>query len=250
LEPAFRQSCGKRGFLESTLEDIPGQGRSLLADYALRKAADYYHSGALPTIFALGSAGEDTESYEEEHEHEHKGFENLLHHFYPTGHTHLESGGATGINKNLVSEVLPWLWLASRLDPQRDYPYVEASFWLRKFLRLPRDAEGFLREGFRNNPDSVEICLELGKLAYLEHENIVRSRYYLEKAFHVFEGDADLRREKVSTYSQLLGVMAQLEEEDHQYLQAVKYLNILQNYSPNPEAIRRWSIDMQLKVSH
>lgn len=226
----------------------PGQSRSLLADYALRKAADYYHSGALPTIFAMGSADEDTEHSEGEHEH--NGFDEFLRAFYPTAHTHLDSGGATGMNKNLVSEVLPWLWLASRLEPERDYPYVEASFWLRKSLKMPRQAEAFLRDGFRNNPNSIGVCLELGKVAYQDHQNIPQSRFYLERAFELYEARPEVRSENSTAYGQLLGLLAQLEEEDQRYEQAAKYLQILMNYSPNPEAIRTWSIDMQLKASH
>jgi tetratricopeptide (TPR) repeat protein len=235
------------GLLTRSSEKPTSEGRSLLADYFLRKAVDYYHSGALPSIFAMGQADSD---HEFEEEHELHGLAEFLSHFYPTAHTHLESGGATGQRVNYVAEILPWVWTATKLDPHRDYPYVEAAYWLRRSLGLRREGEGFLREGLRNNPDSVEIQYELGRIAYLDYDNFHKGRYFLTRAFQRLHDHSELRNEHLSTYSKVLGLLAQLEEDDKEYLAAVKYLEILRRYSPNPEAIRRWSIDMQLKISH
>lgn len=223
------------------------EGRSFLADLCLQRSADYYHSGALPSIFAFGQSTEMQEGHDH---HDHSVFDQFLRNFYPTGHTHLDSGGASGKKDNLVAEVLPWLWLAAALDPKRDYPYSEAAFWLRKSLGMPRVAESFLREGYRQNPDSILICYELGKIAWQDHDNIPQARFYLARSFNLFEAHPTLRSENQRTYAQLLGVLAQIEQDDRNYEQAVVYLNRLQNYSPFPEAIRQWSQTMQTGASH
>jgi len=57
---------------------------------------------------------------------------------------------------------LPWLRLAAEMDPHQVQTYLTASFWLRSALNQPKEAEEFLREGLRANPDSFDILIELG----------------------------------------------------------------------------------------
>src|ERR1039458_4441227 len=77
-------------------------------------------------------------------------------HFRITEHTHLEH--------NNEREILPWLRLAAEMDPQKIETYTVGSFFMRQHLNRPREAEAFLREGLRNNPNSYEILFELGQL--------------------------------------------------------------------------------------
>ena len=59
-------------------------------------------------------------------------------HFMITEHTHLQG--------NNEREILPWLKLASELDPQKIETYTVAAYWLRDMGKI-KEAEGFLREG-------------------------------------------------------------------------------------------------------
>ena len=68
-------------------------------------------------------------------------------------------------------EILPWLKLSAEMDPKRIDTYVTASYWLRTRLDKPDEAEQFLREGLRANPDSYEILLELGRVYFYNKNN-------------------------------------------------------------------------------
>ena len=83
--------------------------------------------------------------------------------FFPTVHTHLEGPNAR--------EIMPWLKLSAEMDPKRIDTYVTASYWLRTRLDKPNEAEQFLREGLRANPDSHEILLELGRVYFYNKNN-------------------------------------------------------------------------------
>jgi tetratricopeptide (TPR) repeat protein len=57
------------------------------------------------------------------------------------------------------------------MDPRRIDTYVTAAYWLRTRLHKPQEAERFLREGLRANPDSYEILLELGRVYFYNKED-------------------------------------------------------------------------------
>src|SRR5690606_26355717 len=79
-------------------------------------------------------------------------------------------------------EMLPWLKIAAELDPYRPQSYTVASYWLRTRLNKPAEAEAFLREGWRLNPDSYEILFELGRIYREHHKDTVRARNLWELA--------------------------------------------------------------------
>src|SRR5437588_5679833 len=95
-------------------------------------------------------------------------------HFLITEHTHLEGGKER--------EILPWLKLSAELDPQRIDTYTVAAYWLTR-LNKPDDAEKFLREGLRNNPNSYELLFELGRLDYDTYHNAARARNVWQAAW-------------------------------------------------------------------
>ncbi len=88
--------------------------------------------------------------------------------FYPTVHTHLHGGNER--------EMLPWLKLSADLDPHELDAYLTASYWLRTSLHKPDEAEQFLREGLRANPDSYQILLELGRIYFYNRNQCVRGQ--------------------------------------------------------------------------
>jgi len=95
-------------------------------------------------------------------------------HFYPTVHTHLSEGGATGKQSRRGAGNPPVAQTSADLDPHDIDSYLTASYWLRTSLNRPQEAEQFLREGLRANPDSYEILLELGRVfAYSLKNNFV-----------------------------------------------------------------------------
>ena len=53
--------------------------------------------------------------------------------------------------------------------------YTVTAYWLRERMGKVDEAEKFLREGLRENPDSYEIMYELGRV-YAENQNDPGSR--------------------------------------------------------------------------
>jgi hypothetical protein len=175
LEPSFRGLHSKENSSASVLVALMGDSRRLFAHEFFAKADAYFHSGFYPTIFDVrGNSDLKEESHDKpagEQAHEEESsflgapkdwIDRFGRHFYPTIHTHLHGGNER--------EMLPWLKLAADLDPHEIDTYLTASYWLRTSLNQPDQAEQFLREGLRANPDSYEILLELGRV-YLENRN-------------------------------------------------------------------------------
>ena len=166
-----------------------GEGRRMFANHFAVKADVYLHSGFYPSIFDQAAQQQTSEAdheshaeaHAEEHGHDHDHdhseghecpechkcnstfmgeprdwLEKLGRNFMVTEHTHLEGGSER--------EILPWLKLSAQLDPQRIETYTVASYWLSEHLNQPEEAEKFLREGLRANPQSYEILLDLGRL--------------------------------------------------------------------------------------
>ena len=147
-----------------------GDGRRLFANQFFTMADVYFHSGYYPSVFDLREEGQKeivaeshghTDSPEDEIKEDFLGkpkdwIDRFGRHFRITEHTHLEHGNER--------EILPWLRLAADMDPQKIETYTVGSFFMRQHLNRPREAEAFLREGLRNNPNSYEILFELGRL--------------------------------------------------------------------------------------
>jgi hypothetical protein len=182
----FRKDGRGDSFWDATL----GEFRVLVSAQLFTKADMYLHAGYYPTIFDQAQMHEEKHIAQrpdeadhssegptsEDHQHEHEtpqvggeakpdyGFmgppkdwvDRLGRNFYPSRHIHPKSAAES-------SEVFPWLRFSATLDPHRVETYSVAGYWLRQHMGRPAEAESFLREGWRNNPDSPEILLELGR---------------------------------------------------------------------------------------
>src|SRR5436190_6042392 len=209
--PHFDQLNSRResGFLANTL----GEGRRLFAQHFFTRSDVYFHSGYYPSIFeqaamkkenhlavsagaqaknpAHGEAGHVHDEHESTPAHGEKGhvcdghdegggehdflgkpkdwMDAFSRHFFVSKHTHLTEKGT-----NAPKEILPWLKLSAQLDPKMIQSYVVGAFWLRD-LKKDEEAEQFLREGLRQNPQSYEIMLELGR-CYMDKRDHDRGR--------------------------------------------------------------------------
>ncbi len=63
-----------------------------------------------------------------------------------------------------MQEVLPWLFIATRMDPGNVTAYAVGSFWLAEQLGRPDLALELLREAYRHHPRDYRIFLEQGRL--------------------------------------------------------------------------------------
>ena len=182
LDPQFQKIRAQRqDATAGVLAALMGDSRRLFAREFFAMADAYFHSGFYPTIFDAKKPGGQLDLEEEAHdkpkgakEHEQEWsflgppkdwIDRFGRHFYPTQHTHLNEGGSSGKeDPGAVREILPWLELSADMDPHEIRTFLTAAYFLRTTLHKPEEAERFLRRGFRANPDSYEIPLDLGRV--------------------------------------------------------------------------------------
>ncbi len=233
-----------------------GDGRKLFANHFFTMADVYFHSGYYPSVFDQKS-GEEKEiisaSHGKKETEEDEKNEDFLgkpkdwvdafgRNFRITQHTHLE-------NHN-EREILPWLRLAADLDPQKIETYTVGAFFLREHLGRADQAEAFLREGLRNNPDSAEILFELGRVYHegLHDRDRARNVWQLGvKKF--FLRTPDQQKEDKLIFEELVANLGYLEEEAGNYSDAINWLRAAQKVSPAPDALQKQIDRVQQKIS-
>jgi tetratricopeptide (TPR) repeat protein len=257
----------------NALNVLMGDSRRLFAAHVFSKADAYFHTGYYPSIFdqVKENAGEShieeasREDQRDEPEAEGEGHvhdENCGHHeeesdflgkpknwidafgrnFYPSKHMHIEEADER--------EVLPWLKLAADLDPQKIETYLVGSYTLRKRLGKVAEAEQFLRDGLRVNPDSYDILIELGKIQNEHYHEAARARNLWELALRKWQQQQHAgRKPDEFALAQLLGQLSTLEEAEGNYTKAVEYLTFLKQISPSKGTLEERISELRAKIA-
>lgn len=252
FQPVAQASLGRRS--GSILKIVFGEGRRLFSNQFFVKADVSFHSGYYPTIFDRSQAPKDSrhmtakEDTQEAEEHERKmnflgpprdWIERFGRHFLITEHTHLEGGKER--------EILPWLKLSAELDPQRVETYTVAAYWLRGLGKV-KEAEQFLREGLRSNPNSYEILFELGRLYRENQHDDVRARNLWELALAKWTTQESGKKEPdFFKLEQIALNLERLEEQEGRWTNAIALLEIAAKASPHPEALQKQIADLRAK---
>jgi tetratricopeptide (TPR) repeat protein len=263
LGPRFDRLSLKRekGFVANTL----GESRRLFANHFFARSDIYFHSGYYPSIFdratamksenhlasqateqpaknpAHGEAGHVHDDHEDEHEGEEHDFlgkpkdpmDAFSRNFFVSKHTHLSEKGT-----NAPKEILPWIKLASKLDPKLTGSYTVGAYWLRQ-LHKDDEAEQFLREGLRQNPHSYEIMLELGR-GYFEKRDYERARNVLEMGLQKWREQQNPKPDKekdMFSLEQIANYLARVEDRGGNRDRVIHWLELLKKISPTPEEI-------------
>lgn len=264
LEPRFQKIRQENSRSSSVFAVLMGDSRQMFANHFFAKADAYFHNGKYPSIFDTANASEPshmTEHAKEANGHdEHDGedesekkftfmappkdpIEAFGRHFMFTGHAHLEGNGSE-------REILPWLQLSSEMDPHRIDTYVTAAFWLRTKLNNPVQAERFLRQGLRENPDSCEILLELGRIYDESKKNTVVARNLYELALKKwFLVEKPKRKPDELLHMRILGGLIQLDERESHWSSLLSYLQELKKISPSPDVIEAQIQEAKAKLS-
>lgn len=240
----------------SVLKVLLGDGRRLFANHFFQQADVSFHSGYYPSIFdqgkkpkasamTAGEAGHDEAAHEKEMEflgQPRDWMEAFGRRFRITEHTHLTLGKER--------EILPWLRLSAELDPQRVETYTVASFWLCTRLGKVAEAEQFLREGLRSNPNSYEILAELGRL-YAKHKHDPdRARNVLELAVtHWTERNAKLKEPDSHALREIVDLLAGLEDQAGNYPRAIYWFEMAKQSSPHPAELQNRIEEIRRKIS-
>jgi len=232
-----------------------GDGRRLFANQFFTMADVYFHSGYYPSIFDLRDEGTKaivtaTQGQAENEEEERKAdflgkptdwVDRFGRNFRITEHTHLEH--------TQEREILPWLRLAADMDPQKIETYTVGSFFLRTHLNRPREAEAFLREGLRNNPNSFEILFELGRLYDENDHDTDRARNVWELALYKWAKDPEAVKDNKRAFGGITDHLAQLEREAGNWQQAIKWFQAAQKVSPDPNALQQRINEIKKKMA-
>ena len=233
-----------------------GDGRKLFANQFFTMADVYFHSGYYPSVFDLKSDEEKEiisashgrkETEEDEKNEDFLGkpkdwIDAFGRNFRITRHTHLE-------NHN-EREILPWLRLAADLDPNKIETFTVGAFFLREHLNRPDQAEAFLREGLRNNPDSCEILFELGRVYHDSSHDLERARNVWQlgvKKF--FLRSHDQQKEDKLVFEGLAVNLAHLEDEAGNYADAINWFRAAKKISPAPDALQQQIDAVQKKLN-
>lgn len=232
----------------SILVLLMGDSRQMFAGQFFAKADAYFHNGNYPSIFDHQGPKESHMAEQAETGHEHKDDDNNEHAKAFTGgepKDWIERFGRNFIFKQHchlkgedVREILPWLKLATEMDPHQVVVYVTAAYWLRTRLHKPDEAEKFLREGLRDNPNSPEILFELGTIYYQDHhDDFVSRNLWLNARKKWLAQKESVKENNKLVFMRILGSLAKLAEKQGKTNEEIQYLEELKQVSPNSEAI-------------
>ena len=275
LDTWFQAWAGNRAQSADILSVLMGDSRRMFANHFFVKADAYFHSGFYPTVF------DDRQAFQTAHMAEDSGtvggrntgdetgflgkprdwIDAFSRQFFPSQHTHLDQGGAQphgggagDLGKSSeVQEILPWLRLSAELDPNRVETYTVTAYWLRERMGKVAEAEQFLREGLRENPDSYEIMYELGRV-YSENKNDqARARNLWEAALRQWQKQVASKPDPDRAYKflfvEITSHLALLEEKQGNYPQALAYMELWKAHSGSPDAVQEFIDDVRHKMA-
>lgn len=245
---------------DSLLASFMGDSRRLFANQLFTEADVYMHSGYYPTIFDtkklhepkpnsskiqeleahVAHEKEEHENHAGHEEHEEEGgdflgkpldwIDSFSRHFFITEHSHLENGNER--------EMLPWLKLSAEMDPNQIDTYTVGAFWLRVSLKRPKEAEEFLREGLRYNPNNPELLLELGKIYLENYKDVDHARNVWELAkTRWYKLEAPKEHPDTLLLEEIVARLADMEFKAGNYQNALVNYKLLRSISPVPQVI-------------
>lgn len=260
---------GNRSASPDLVATVFGDSRRLLAEHFFVKADAYFHSGFYPSVFDRREAfqtphiAEDSGTvagHNEGDEHDFMGqprdwIERFGRNFFPSTHTHLDQSRAGEQEVELggssdVREILPWLQLSAKLDPNDVRSFTVTAYWLRDRLGKVDEAERFLREGLRANPGSSEILFELGRV-------FVENRGDPDRARNLWEAGLRNWREQESAgtepdpflFLQLTSRLALLAQKQGHAERALHYMEFWKSRSPNPGKVQEQIDDLKQSLA-
>ncbi len=257
LLPRFAAYESRRHQSQAFFSLLLGDSSKMFANSFFVKADEYYHSGYYPTIFDNNAnfqtphVAEDTGAVSSHNQGgEDESFlgaprdwlDAFGRHFIPNRHTHLDEGGADEdlSTSDNVREILPWLKLSAKLDPDNVQTYTVTAFWLRERMHKVAEANQVLLEGLRNNPDSYDILFELGRLYDESDHDTNRARNVWEAAVRQWLKLApDEQKENRLIFEQITTHLAKLEEAAGNWPQALNWYEAAQKVSAAPAALQQ-----------
>jgi tetratricopeptide (TPR) repeat protein len=265
LSPQFQAARWSRS-TGDIFNVVLGDSRRMFAQSFYVKADAYYHSGYYPTMFDNNEAfktahmAADTGAVNSKNHGDEEGFlgprrnwiDAFGRHFFPDRHTHLDEGGPADdlSGSDNVREILPWLKLSADLDPDNPQTYTVTAYWLRERMHKVAEAEVFLHEGLRQNPDSYDILFELGRLYNESYHDTNRARNVWELAVKKWmKLDPETQKDNRLVFEQIATQLGQLEEKSGKLARAIDWFRAAQKASITPGALQLRIDELQKKLS-
>ena len=107
-------------------------------------------------------------------------------------------------------------------------------------------------DGLHNNPGNSELLFDLGSLYQEDFHDANRARNVWLAGLRCWEAqsaNAKTNTEAQLVYEETAMNLAHLEAEQGNWRQAVKYLQIVKQVSPNPDAIQKQIDEAEKKVT-
>lgn len=205
-------------------------------------------------------------------------FEAFSRRFFPNEHTHLDEGGASTCTDPShhhdhdhdhdhdghpdhgddahgesgdggdVREMLPWLKIATSLDPNNVETYTVTAFWLRTKLHRIPEAEQVIREGLRNNPRNPSLLFELGRIFFQDRKDLDRARNVFEAGIASWDKTESTKKEPNTFLAlQLIAHLAELEEQAGNLDRSIQLWEHAKKFSPFPANAQRHIDDIRAK---
>ena len=156
-------------------------------------------------------------------------FQRLAESVCPREHVHAEG--------DQVSEVMPWLRLATRCNPRDIETYLVAAFWLTSAANRTDLALDVLREAQQNNPKNHRVYLERGRILLSENQ-LAESKHEFDVGLAFWPGPEDPESEEAKyDLRNLLLHRAMLLEVDGKAAAAVADLRRIERLYPGSQGI-------------
>ncbi len=81
-----------------------------------------------------------------------------------------------------AKEMLPWIWLTVKINPQHIRAYATGAFWLAFYLNKVDVGLHFIDEGIRNNPDDYKGYFTKGRIIFTKKRDLPLAKQYFKKA--------------------------------------------------------------------
>lgn len=172
-------SLNDKHFSKDPLYLLLGSAKEAIGDTFFLKASSYFHGGVDMDIIRHENDFNTKETQEAHHEESFK--KDYTDWVYKINsrikvmeHRHLEG--------DETKEILPFLELAVKLDPYNVQAILTTAYWLNGYFGKTDAAIDVLRQGLEKNPDSWEICYQLGLSLFKYKKDYADSAVYLESS--------------------------------------------------------------------
>jgi tetratricopeptide (TPR) repeat protein len=144
----FNLSCILMSDRESTMHRTGDVIEAVISEARLAFSGRMYMIADL--YFHKGLGHKEKEGFTDEF------FQELSRNLNAKGHFHLSG--------KQIDEIMPWLWLGTKMDPENDDIFVTAAFWLAQEGQRPDLALDLLKQARYSNPRSYKLFMQEGRI--------------------------------------------------------------------------------------